>query len=55
MLNAYGCSKALTHPQTAERAEEHDRFMNDMQTRFHYLRKRLAEEKEAVLWGTPIG
>lgn len=32
--------------QTAERTEEHDRFMNDMQTRFHYLRKRLAEEKE---------
>lgn len=32
--------------QVAERAEEHDRFMNDMQTRFHYLRKRLAEEKE---------
>eukprot|EP00434_Breviolum_minutum_P019574 symbB.v1.2.017268.t1/scaffold1347.1/size123984/5 len=33
--------------QVAERAEENDRFMNDMQTRFHYLRKRLAEEKEA--------
>lgn len=32
--------------QVAERAEENDRFMNDMQTRFHYLRKRLAEEKE---------
>ena len=27
--------------QVAERAEENDRFMNDMQTRFHYLRRPL--------------
>lgn len=32
--------------QIVERTEENDRFMNDMQTRFHYLRKRVAEEKE---------
>ncbi|CAJ1330694.1 unnamed protein product [Effrenium voratum] len=33
--------------QVAERGEEHDRFMADMQSRFQAIRKRLAEEKEA--------
>mmetsp|Transcript_62101 Transcript_62101/g.116138 ORF Transcript_62101/g.116138 Transcript_62101/m.116138 type:complete len:310 (+) Transcript_62101:35-964(+) len=32
--------------QVAERGEEHDRFMADMQSRFQSLRRRLSEEKE---------
>ncbi|CAK9009541.1 unnamed protein product [Durusdinium trenchii] len=41
-LEAFACENWWI----VERTEENDRFMNDMQTRFHYLRKRVAEEKE---------
>ncbi|CAE7575834.1 hypothetical protein AK812_SmicGene9619 [Symbiodinium microadriaticum] len=47
LLAALSKHKEFLAEQVAERSEEHDRFMGDMQSRFHSLRRRLAEEREA--------
>ncbi|CAE7799062.1 unnamed protein product [Symbiodinium sp. CCMP2592] len=47
LLAALSKHKEFLAEQVAERSEEHDRFMGDMQGRFHSLRRRLAEEREA--------